>query len=89
MHIDICGLFFTASWNGHKYFNTFKDDYSCYRYLYLLHDKSQSLDMSKIYKTEVENQLNRKIKAVRSDCGGEYYYRYDRSGRYLGPFANF
>ena len=27
--------------------------------------------MFKIYKAEVENQLNRKIKAIRSDCDGD------------------
>ena len=45
--------------------------------------------MFKIYKAEVENQLNRKIKSVRSDRGGQYYGRYDRLGRCPGPFANF
>ena len=45
--------------------------------------------MFKIYKVEVENQLNRKIKVIRSDHGGEYYDRYDGSGRYSEPFANF
>ena len=45
--------------------------------------------MFKIYKAEVKNQLNRKIKAVRSDRGGEYYDRYDGSGRCPRPFANF
>jgi len=30
------------------------DDYSRYGYLYLIYDKSQSLNMFKIYKTEVE-----------------------------------
>ena len=29
------------------------------------------------------------FKAVRSDRGGEYYDRYDRSGRCPGPFINF
>ena len=37
--------------------------------------------MFNIYKAEVENQQNRKIKAVGSDRSGEYYDRYDRSGR--------
>jgi len=55
----------------------------------LLHKKSQSLDKFKIYKDEVENQLNRKIKAFKSDYGGERYSRYNRSGRCPGPFANF
>jgi len=45
--------------------------------------------MFKIYKAEVENQLNRKIKSVRSDRGGQYYDRYNGSGRYPGPFTNF
>ena len=72
MHINICGPFLTASWNGHKYFITFIDNYSHYGYLYLLHEKFQSLDMFKIYKAEVKNQLNKKIKVVRSDRGGEY-----------------
>jgi len=68
------------------YFITFKDDYSCYGYLYLIHGKFQSLDMFKIYKVK-ENQLNRRIKAVRSDRGGEYCDKYGGSGRCSGPFA--
>jgi len=89
VYADIYGPFPTANWNGHRYFITFTDHYSRYGYLYLIHEKSQSLDMVKIYKAEVENQQNRKTKAVRSDRGGEYYGRYDRSGRSPGPFANF
>lgn len=69
VYTDICGPFPTTSWNGRKYFITFID-YSLYGYLYLIHEKSQSLDMFKIYNTEVENHLNRNIKAVRSDRGG-------------------
>ena len=38
--------------------------------------------MFKIYKTEVENQQNRKIKAVISKHGDKYYGRYDRPGRF-------
>nr|CAN61880.1 hypothetical protein VITISV_018026 [Vitis vinifera] len=39
---------------------------------------------------EVENQLSKKIKAVRSDHGGEYYGRYDGSGEQRpGPFAKY
>ena len=34
---------------------------------------SKALDYFKIYKTEVENQLERKIKRLRSDRGGEYF----------------
>ena len=90
IHTDICGPFPTASWNGHKYFITFIDDYSRYGYLFLIHEKSQSLDVFKSFKAEVELQLGKKIKAVRSDRGGEYYGRYDGSGEQrLGRFNLF
>ena len=88
IHTDICGPFSTPSWNGQQYFITFIDDYSLYDYLYLIHEKSQSLDVFKNFKAEVENQLSKKIKAVRSDHGREYYGRYDRSGEQRPrPFA--
>ena len=35
--------------------------------------KDEALEYFKIYKTEVENQLERKIKRLRSDRGGEYF----------------
>ena len=36
----------------------------------------EALDVFKIYKSEVENQLNQRIKSVRSNRGGEYYGRF-------------
>ena len=46
--------------------------------------------MFKSFKVEVENQLNKRIKNVRSDRGGEYYGKYDGSGEQRsGPFAKF
>ena len=41
--------------------------------MYLLKTKDETLYYFKIYKAEVENQLERKIKWVRSDRGGEYF----------------
>ena len=79
IHRDICGPFPTASFNGQQYFIMFIDDHSQYGYLYLIHEKSQSLDVFKNYKVEVENQLGKKIKYVISNRGGKYYGRYDRS----------
>ncbi|RDX64185.1 hypothetical protein CR513_57290, partial [Mucuna pruriens] len=61
-----------------------------YCYLYLIHEKSQSLDIFKSFKTEVELQLGKKIKAVKSDRCAEYYGRYDGLGEQrLGPFVLF
>ena len=90
IHTNICGPFATVSWNGQQYFITFIDDFSCYGYLYVIHKKSQSLEVLKLFKVEVENQLNKRIKNVRSDHGGEYYGKYDSSGEQcVGPFAKF
>ena len=58
---------------GKKYFMTLIDDSTRYCYVYLLKTKDEALDFFKIYKAEVENQLERKIKRVRSDRGGEYF----------------
>ena len=43
----------------------------------------------KIYKIGVENQLNRWIKSVRSNGGGEYYGRFTESSQHLSAFALF
>ena len=45
--------------------------------------------MFKVFKPEVEIELNKKIKCVRSDRGGEQYDRYDNSGERPGPLADF
>ncbi|XP_021773654.1 uncharacterized protein LOC110737631 [Chenopodium quinoa] len=71
IHTDICGPFTTPFWNGQQYFVFFIDDYSRYEYLFLILEKSQVLDVIKSYKAEVENQLNQRIKNVKSDHGGE------------------
>ena len=52
---------------------TLIDDCTRYCYIYLLKSKDEALHYFKIYKAEVENQLERKIKRVRSDRGGEYF----------------
>ena len=46
--------------------------YSRYTKVYLLKSKDEDEEMFVKYKTEVENQLDRKIKRLRSDRGGEY-----------------
>ena len=46
--------------------------------------------MFKNYTAEVENQLNKRIEALRSDRGGKNYGRYDGSGeQHPGSFAKF
>jgi hypothetical protein len=60
-----------------------------YGYIYPIKKRSEALDKFKIFKTEVENQHNIKIKLVRSDRGGEYYGRHTPYGQVPRPFARF
>lgn len=55
---------------GKKYYVTFIDDFSRYTRLYLIRNKDEAFETFLIYKSEVENELNRKIKRVRSNRGG-------------------
>ncbi|KAL4010594.1 hypothetical protein IC575_030095 [Cucumis melo] len=89
IHTDICGSFDVPSFGGEKYFKRFSDDFSRYVYIYLLHEKSQAIDALKVFINEVERQLDRKVKILRSNRGGEYYGKYDNNGRCPGPFAKF
>ena len=89
IHTDICGPLNVKSVDGFDSFITFTDDFSRYGYIYPIRDRSEALEKFKVYKAEVENQLNTKIKVVRSDRGGEYYGRHAPYGQIPGPFAKF
>ena len=70
--IHICDLKFVQTRGGNKYFITIIDDSTKYCYVYLLKSKNEVVEKFVLYKNEVENQLNKKIKVLRSDRGGEY-----------------
>ena len=72
IYSDICDLKFIQTRGGKKYFLTLIDDCTRYCYVYLLRSKDEALEMFQHFKNEVENQLDRKIKVIRSDRGGEY-----------------
>ena len=52
---------------------TLIDDCTRFCYVYLLNTKDEALHYFKVYKAEVENQLEKKIKRLLSDSGGEYF----------------
>ena len=72
IHTDICDMKSTPSHGGKKYFITFIDNCTRYCYVYLLNDKDEAIDAFRLYKPEVENQLDKNIKMIWSDRGGEY-----------------
>ena len=58
--------------SGKRFYITFIDDYSRYTRVYLLRNKDETMDAFIKYKNEVENQLSKKIKRLRSNRGREY-----------------
>jgi hypothetical protein len=73
IHFDICEMNIVLTEGGQRYFITMIDDASRYCYVYLLKTKDEVMNCFKTYKTKVQNQLEKKIKRLRSDRGGEYF----------------
>jgi hypothetical protein len=80
IHSDLCEMNGILTKGGKQYFITFIDDSTRFCYVCLLKSKGEALHYFKTYKAEVESQLERKIKRLRSDRGGEYF---------LNDFSNF
>ena len=72
IHIDICELNNIITRGGKKYFITFIHDFSTFSYIYLLKNKFEALEKFNFFRIEVENQLGKKVKTLRSDRGGKY-----------------
>ncbi|GAA0183001.1 hypothetical protein LIER_30492 [Lithospermum erythrorhizon] len=72
IHTDVCGPMNTSARGGYNYFITFTDDYSRYGFVYLMRHKHESFEKFKEFQNEVQNQLNKTIKILRSDRGGEF-----------------
>ena len=73
IHSDLCEMNGVLTKGGKKYFMTLIDDSTRFCYVYLLNTKDEAVHYFKVYKAEVENQLEKKIKRVWSDRGGEYF----------------
>ena len=67
VHLDVCGPMSIHARGWYKYFITFTDDYSRFNYVYLMKRKSETFEKFKEFRAKVENQLGKRIKAIRSD----------------------
>ena len=54
VHTDVCGPMSISARGGYNYFITFTDDLSRYGYVFLMRHKSESFEMFKRYRNEVE-----------------------------------
>ena len=67
VHTDVCGPFDVPTRGNLVYFITFTNDLSRYGYVYLMRHKSEAFEKFKEFRHEVEKQIRKPIKVLRSD----------------------
>lgn len=72
IHADVCGYMETKSFGGVLYVLVLKDDYSHYRTHYFLKQKSEVANKIVEFVRYTHHQTEHRIKAIRSDDGGEF-----------------
>ena len=72
IHTDVCGPMRKKSHRGEKYYILFIDDFSRMCWIGWIKQKDEAFENFQIFKALVENELDLKIKCLRSDRGGEY-----------------
>ena len=73
MHLDVWGPAQVSSLGGSHYYVIFIDDSTRKTWVYFLKKKSDVFETSKKWKALVENEIEKKLKCLRSNNGGEYY----------------
>ena len=72
VHSDVMGPFQTTSLQGSSYVVSFIDDYSSFAAAFTLKSKDQVAVRFEEFRAICERQTGEKLKALRSDRGGEY-----------------
>lgn len=72
IHTDVCGPIKPGSLGNSNYFLLFIDDFSRKTWVYFLKQKLEVFGVFKKFKAVVEKESGYKIKAMRSDRGGEF-----------------
>ena len=72
IHTDVCGPFSVASTAKHRYYVIFVDDFSRKCWIFFMQKKSETYSKFCEFKALVEKESGKKVKALRSDNGGEY-----------------
>lgn len=72
IHSDVCGPMQEVSHGGSKYYVLFKDDFSHYRKVYFMKNKSEVVQHLKDFSKLLKHDTGNSLKILRSDGGGEY-----------------
>jgi transposase InsO family protein len=70
--MDLAGPMRTRSVQGNFYHYIIIDDYTRFKWTFFLSTKDQALEKFKFFHAYILTQFNKKIKAARSDRGGEF-----------------
>lgn len=70
IHSDLCGPMHVATPRGSKYFVLFTDDFSNYRVVYFLKQKSEVADLFKEYVKHLRTETGQSVHTLRADNGG-------------------
>nr|GEY35200.1 putative ribonuclease H-like domain-containing protein [Tanacetum cinerariifolium] len=72
LHIDLFGPTFVKSLNKKSYCLVVTDDYSKFSWVFFLATKDETSTILKTFITGIENQINHKVKIIRSDNRNEF-----------------
>ena len=72
IHSDLCGPMQVSTPNGSRYFLLFTDDYSGWRTVYFLKNKSQTNECIKDFLNLLRGETGNFLETLRTDNGGEY-----------------
>ncbi|GKC19614.1 putative ribonuclease H-like domain-containing protein [Tanacetum coccineum] len=75
LHMDLFRPTFVRSINHKTYFLVVTDDFSRFIWVFFLATKSETSGILKKFITKVKNQLNHKVKVIRSDNGTKFKNR--------------
>ncbi|GKC10984.1 putative ribonuclease H-like domain-containing protein, partial [Tanacetum coccineum] len=86
LHMDLFGPTSVRSINHKTYCLVVTDDFSRFSWVFFLASKDETSGILKRFITEIENQLNHKVKVIRSDNGTEFKNREMNEFYPLGKF---
>ena len=72
---DVAGPFQVSSRYGNRFAITFTDDATRHTTVFFMGQKTEALDMFATYTREIQSRTGKRIKALRTDNGGEYLSR--------------
>jgi transposase InsO family protein len=72
LHMDLFSPIAYKSIGGSKYCLVIVDDYSCFTWVFILQEKSQTQETLKGFLRRAQNEFELRIKKIRSDNGTEF-----------------